>query len=80
MKNFWKKVVDKHFIAPTILYLQGHPVPRDMDGKVLIDIFTEKYLRQYPIQYCDPLDIKWRGTGPPLDAGEKHKIEKRLRG
>ena len=32
-------------IAPTVLCLQGHPIPADMDGKVLTDIFAEDHPR-----------------------------------
>ena len=28
-------------MAPTILHMLGHPVPDDMDGKVLKDLFDE---------------------------------------
>ena len=28
-------------LAPTILHLMGFPVPEDMDGKVLADLFLE---------------------------------------
>lgn len=38
-------------LAPTILYLLGLPIPLDMDGRVLKDVFTEDYLNQYPIAY-----------------------------
>jgi predicted AlkP superfamily phosphohydrolase/phosphomutase len=31
-------------IAPTILYLQGQPIPRDMDGDVLTGILTDERL------------------------------------
>jgi len=37
-------------IVPTILYLQNLPVPSDMDGKVLTDIFTEERLQQHPVK------------------------------
>lgn len=67
-------------ITPTILYLQGHPIPEDMDGKVLIDIFLEDYIRRNPIQTCKPLDINWNKEGITLDREETHKIEERLRG
>ena len=39
-------------VAPTILYLLGLPVPEDMDGEVLRDIFSQGYLESYPIKYC----------------------------
>ncbi|MGH7801124.1 MAG: alkaline phosphatase family protein [Thermodesulfobacteriota bacterium] len=38
-------------IAPTILYLMGQPVPRDMDGKVLLDIIDEDFKANSPVSY-----------------------------
>ncbi len=38
-------------IAPTILYLMGQPVPRDMDGNVLIDIIDEDFKANNPVRY-----------------------------
>jgi predicted AlkP superfamily phosphohydrolase/phosphomutase len=37
-------------IAPTILYLQGQPIPGDMDGKVLDALFTPQHLRDHPVR------------------------------
>jgi predicted AlkP superfamily phosphohydrolase/phosphomutase len=37
-------------IAPTILYLQGQPIPGDMDGEVLDALFTPQHLREHPVQ------------------------------
>jgi arylsulfatase A-like enzyme len=31
-------------LAPTILYQMGVPIPEDMDGKILDEIFTKDYL------------------------------------
>jgi predicted AlkP superfamily phosphohydrolase/phosphomutase len=42
------RVVD---LAPTILHLLGVPVPTDMDGEVLTEIFDVKYLKQHPVCY-----------------------------
>lgn len=39
-------------IAPTILYSLGLPIPDDMDGKVLTDIFTEDVLKNRKIEYA----------------------------
>ena len=66
-------------IAPTILYLQGHPIPMDMDGKVLTDIFTEEQLCHRPIQQGEPSSVKSQTTTSDLDAKEARKIEERLR-
>lgn len=38
-------------IAPTIMYLMGLPIPEDMDGKVLKDVFEESYLEKHPLRY-----------------------------
>jgi len=38
-------------IAPTVLHALGLPIPDDMDGRVL-DLFTEDYMSQTPIQTC----------------------------
>jgi predicted AlkP superfamily phosphohydrolase/phosphomutase len=67
-------------IAPTILYLQGHPIPKDMDGRVLTDIFTQEYLRRHPVQQVEPTSIEPRAAVPELDANDARKIEERLRG
>jgi predicted AlkP superfamily phosphohydrolase/phosphomutase len=67
-------------IAPTILYLQNHPIPMDVDGRVLTDIFTEDHLNRHPIQYSQPPDIQWKTPTAELDSEETSKIEERLRG
>jgi predicted AlkP superfamily phosphohydrolase/phosphomutase len=67
-------------IAPTILYLRDHPIPKDVDGRVLTDIFTEDHLNRHPIRYSKPPDAQWKASTAELDAEETRKIEERLRG
>jgi predicted AlkP superfamily phosphohydrolase/phosphomutase len=38
-------------VAPTILYVFGLPVPRDMDGFARTDIFTPAFTGRHPITY-----------------------------
>ncbi|MEE8401454.1 MAG: alkaline phosphatase family protein [Candidatus Hydrothermarchaeaceae archaeon] len=38
-------------IVPTILGIMGVPVPADMDGEVLTEIFEESFLAKTPIRY-----------------------------
>ncbi len=38
-------------VAPTVLYLMGLAVPKDMDGKVLLDCFLPQYLEKHPVSY-----------------------------
>lgn len=41
-------------IAPTILYAMGLPVPQDMDGQVLTDMFEAAFIQQHPIIHGEP--------------------------
>ncbi len=40
-------------LAPTILYALGKPVPRDMDGKVLLGAFTDAFTTSRRIERVD---------------------------
>jgi predicted AlkP superfamily phosphohydrolase/phosphomutase len=69
-------------LAPTALFAQGVPVPKDMDGKVLTDIFEPAYLKENSIVYEDV-----RGetgdehvSGDVYSPEESKTIEENLRG
>ena len=38
-------------VAPTILYAMGLPIPPEMDGRVLLEIFSEEYRQAHPLRY-----------------------------
>jgi predicted AlkP superfamily phosphohydrolase/phosphomutase len=38
-------------MAPTILHLLGEPIPDDMDGRVLTEMFDSTHLERYPVRY-----------------------------
>jgi arylsulfatase A-like enzyme len=65
-------------IAPTILTYMGVPIPFDMDGKPMLDLFAEELsITQLP-QYTEPsqelpLDEKI------LSEEDQEEIRKRLR-
>jgi predicted AlkP superfamily phosphohydrolase/phosphomutase len=40
-------------VAPSVLYILGMPIPSDMDGKVLSDLFEEAYTGQTAASYTD---------------------------
>ncbi len=67
-------------LAPTILYLLGIPVPSDMEGRVLTEIFQEDYLKRNKIKYkkverkIDPKDRKAVYT-----KKEEEEVKKQLR-
>ncbi|HSB08654.1 MAG TPA: alkaline phosphatase family protein [Blastocatellia bacterium] len=52
--------------APTILHSFGVEIPRDMDGRVLEEAFTEEYLAAYPVRASDAEEVTYK----PLDASE----------
>jgi len=68
-------------IAPTVLYLMGLPVPKDMDGKLLKDIFVSPYVESTPIKYVDPSVMKQVFTeGTDVYSEEdSEEIKERLR-
>jgi len=43
-------------ITPTILYLMGLPVGKNMDGRVLTEAINKEYLIQNPVNYVDSYD------------------------
>lgn len=73
-------------IAATVLYLQGRPVPKDMDGKVLTAMFTDEWRRRHPVQEGEsPVSETPAADGDDaeletLDAEDARRIEERLRG
>ena len=66
-------------ITPTVLYLQGHPVPTDMEGKVLTEIFSEDYFLQNPIKQNELAEGPIESSSAYLDETEIRQIKNRLR-
>jgi predicted AlkP superfamily phosphohydrolase/phosphomutase len=67
-------------IAPTILYLQNHLIPEDMDGRVLTDIFIEEHVQRNPVKLGTPASTEPETNVPALDTEDERIIEERLRG
>jgi hypothetical protein len=54
-------------VAPTILYLSGLPVARDMEGRVLTEMLEDDFARAHPVTFIpsyESLDV-----APPRPAG-----------
>jgi predicted AlkP superfamily phosphohydrolase/phosphomutase len=66
-------------MAPTVLYLLGLPVPRQMDGKVLVDALREERLIEYPVDYSD-VELLGRAGDNALTSQESDDIKRRLEG
>ncbi|MHA1606763.1 MAG: alkaline phosphatase family protein [Candidatus Freyarchaeota archaeon] len=62
-------------VAPTILHMFGLPVPDDMDGRVLMDIFEEgsDFARRKPRRVSPGYYVRM------LEAGKARKVAKKLR-
>jgi predicted AlkP superfamily phosphohydrolase/phosphomutase len=68
-------------IAPTALYALGLPVPEDMDGRVLTELFDDAYLREHPVSYCKPDSCEETARPGDKDYGdeEEETVKERLR-
>lgn len=69
-------------LAPTVLHLLGRPIPPDMDGRVLADIFTPAFTQAHPIvagavpaRRADLPDT----AGDGYSAAEEEEIAEQLR-
>lgn len=57
-------------VAPTLLYLMGLPVARDMEGRVLTEILDGDFARQNPLTFIpsyESLAVAPATPGPPLE-------------
>jgi hypothetical protein len=58
-------------VAPTLLYLLGLPVARDMEGRVLTEILEPSFAREHPVTYIpsyEGLAVAPAVPGTPLDV------------
>ena len=65
-------------VAPTILYAMGIPVPDDMDGRVLTDIFSDAFLSERPLRERKAGGGARKREG--ISPTEEEKIISQLRG
>jgi hypothetical protein len=52
-------------IAPTLLYLAGLPVGRDMEGRVLAEMVEEPFARTHPVTFIPSYENLAARAGPP---------------
>jgi len=67
-------------LAPTVLHLLGVPVPLDMDGSVLEDMFTTSYRSQHPVKYMETVDLLAVPDDRGLSPEEEEELARRLKG
>jgi arylsulfatase A-like enzyme len=67
-------------VAPTVLYSLGLPIPEDVDGRPLVEIFDEDYRTLHPVRYSEPVPAEESTSGPAYDQDDAAEMEERLRG
>ena len=66
-------------VAPTVLYLLGLKVPREMDGRIMEDALLPEVLAGRPAEYCD-VNLLGNARGGTLSAEDSEDIRRRLEG
>ncbi len=66
-------------LAPTILHTFKLPVPRDMDGRVLVEIYADDHLATLPVQF-ETTEFTPVENVYALSPEESQELEDRLRG
>ena len=67
-------------VAPTILYLLGDPIPEDMDGKVLANVFEDDVYAHRPPQYEGATGETETGSFVSYSDEESEEVAERLKG
>jgi len=68
-------------ISPTILFALGQPIPNEMDGKVLFDIFTGDFLKGCSPKYVSLGEKTLIGSSHvDYTAEESKEVKERLKG
>ena len=72
-------------LAPTILYALGQPVPREMDGRVLLGLFTPEFRAKRPVVYTDDVaadagDAAGLDGAPAYSEQEEAEMREMLEG
>ena len=65
-------------LAPTLLHLFGVPVPEDMDGKVLADIFQSQFIAAHPVRAGAASGTTGSNRPSGYTDEESAKVEERL--
>jgi predicted AlkP superfamily phosphohydrolase/phosphomutase len=71
------KLID---IGPTVLYAFGIPIPADMDGKVIVDIFEETFVKDRPVLYTEKKEEMPVKAAEVFDVKEESAVRDRLKG
>lgn len=65
-------------LTPTILYVMGLPIPQEMDGRVLLDLFTAGFSRRNALTYAEPGEQPIAGTDSAYTEQEMAEMRSML--
>jgi predicted AlkP superfamily phosphohydrolase/phosphomutase len=78
-QNAWLENARLVDMAPTILYILGVPIPQEMDGIVLGDLFSPLYRETHPVEYSDPGKADYiAAVDTDLTSEEEEQIRRHL--
>ena len=69
-------------ITPTLLYLLEQPVPASLDGRILTDALSERWLQTHAPRFVDEGDVEQDGSSGgeiSMSAEDEEKVMERLR-
>jgi len=66
-------------LVPTMMYAAGFPVPDDLDGRVIQEVFTGEFLAAHPVQ-VEPAGSQSTADQVQLSPEEERMVEEKLRG
>ena len=66
-------------LVPTILYMMNEAIPQDMDGKVLLDLFTPEFKENHVINFADSDGFHDESTPSDLSNDEEAELMTILR-
>lgn len=67
-------------VAPTVLYAMGERIPRDMDGRVLTELFVPEFLNRRPVEWRDAEEATSPAKAGALTREDEETILERLKG
>lgn len=65
--------------TPIVLYAMGLPLPDDMDGRVITDMFEDAFLTRNPIRYTSGLQKNPLGDEGVYDDDDSREMKQLLR-
>ncbi|KPJ52940.1 hypothetical protein AMJ39_06425 [candidate division TA06 bacterium DG_24] len=66
-------------LAPTVLYLLGIPVPKDMDGKILVSAIEDEFVQSHEPEFVEPPEETRAAPERSFSSEEEEQVKDHLR-